>query len=96
MDYVADDTIFISYVFKSNLLEFNKVNRSECGKGTVLKQDIVEVIGDKSFIPTSGYCLIKCLKCSTGKDYKQKLLDFIRDKKRRSNVTTSLKLNPFV
>ena len=68
MDYNADDTIFTGYIYNLNTPELDKVNRSEYGKATNFKQDIVEVIGDNCYIPTSGYCFIIWINYLTGTD----------------------------
>ena len=52
--------------------DFKNVNRSEHGKGSDNKQDVVEVIGNNCYIPTSGFCSVKCNKHLTGKDFRQK------------------------
>ena len=59
MDYDADVIIFTDYGYKLKTLEIKNVNRSEYGKITDYKQDIVEVIGKNCYIPTSGYCFKK-------------------------------------
>ena len=43
--YDSDD-FFPRWLYKSNLLEFNEVNRSPNGRDTNFKQDIVESIGN--------------------------------------------------
>ena len=57
--YDSEDVIFTGWLYKSNTPEFNKVNRSQYGKGTNFKQDIVEFIGNNCYIPISGKCFIK-------------------------------------
>ena len=42
-----------------------------------------------------GYCFIKCINFLTGQDYKQQYLDFIRNEKRRSNIMTMARIQPF-
>ena len=59
------------------------------------KQDIVEYIGNNCYIPTSDNCFMKCINYSTGKDYTEKFLTFIRSEQRRSNVMTSTRIQPF-
>ena len=46
IDYDTGDVTFTGYVFKLNTPQFNKVSRSQYGKGTDFKQDIVEDIGN--------------------------------------------------
>ena len=52
--YDSDGSIFIGYIFKLNTPQFNLVNRSQYGKDTDFKQNFVEYIGDKLYIPTGG------------------------------------------
>ena len=59
IDYDTEDVTSTGYVDKINTPQFNKVNRSQYGKGTDLKQDIVEYIGKKCYNPTSGNFVIK-------------------------------------
>ena len=40
--YDSEDVIFTGWLYKLNTPEFKKVNRSQYGKGTDFKQDIVE------------------------------------------------------
>ena len=93
--YDSDDVIFTGWLFKLNTREFKKVNRSQYGRGTDFKQDIVEDIGNNCYIPTSGNCFIKCINYFTKKDYTEEFLTFIRTEQRRSNVMTSARVQPF-
>ena len=43
--YDSEDVIFTGWLYKLNTPELEKVNRSQYGRGTDLKQDIVESIG---------------------------------------------------
>ena len=74
--YDSDDSIFNGYIYKINTPIFNKVKRSQYGNGCGFKHEIIEYRGNKSFIPTKGYCFVKCINFVTGQDYKQKYLDF--------------------
>ena len=58
--YDAEDAIFIGYIYKINTPQFNLVKRSQYGKGCDFKLEIVEYRGNKCFIPTKGYCFVKC------------------------------------
>ena len=93
--YDSDDVIFTGWLYKLNTPEFKKVNRSQYGIGTDIKQDIVEYIGNNCYIPTSGNCFIKCINYVTKKDYTEEFLIFIRTEQRRSNVMTSARIQPF-
>ena len=76
--YDSEDVIFTGWLYKLNTPEFKKVNRSQYGRGTDFKQDIVEYIGNNCYIPTSGNCFIKCINYFTKKDYTEEFLTFIR------------------
>ena len=93
--YDSEDVIFTGWLYKLNTPEFKKVNRSQYGRGTDFKQDIVEYIGNNCYIPTSGNCFIKCINYFTKKDYTEEFLTFIRTEQRRSNVMTSARVQPF-
>ena len=83
--YDADDAIFNGYIYKIDTLQFNLVNRGQCGNGCDLKHEFIEYRGNYCFIPTNGYCFVKCVTFLIGDDYKEQNLDFIRNEKRRSN-----------
>ena len=87
--------LFTGWLYKLNTPEFNKVNRSQNGRGTGLKRDSVEYIGNNCYIHTSSKSFIKCFNCLTGKDYTEEFLTFIRTEQRRSNVMTSARIQPF-
>ena len=93
--YDAEDAIFNDYVYKINTPQFNKVNRSQYGKGCDFKHEIIECRGNNCFIPIKGYCFVKCINFFTGEDYKQQYLKFIRNEKRRSNIMTMARIQPF-
>ena len=93
--YDADDSIFSGYIYKKDTPQFNKVKRSQFGNGCDFKHEIIEYRGNNCYIPTKGYCLIKCINFLTGQDYKDKYLDFIRNEKRRSNIMTKARIQPF-
>ena len=60
--YDSEVVIFAGWLYKLNTPDFKKVNRSQFGRGTDFKQDIVEYIGNNCYISTSGNCFIKCIK----------------------------------
>ena len=91
-DYDSDDSIFNGYIYKINTPQFNKVNRSQYGNGCSFDEIIIEYQGNNCFIPTKGYCFIKCINFLTGQDYKQQYLEFIRNEKRRSNIMTMARI----
>ena len=79
--YDAEDAIFNGYIYKLNTPQFNKVNRSQYGKGCDFKHEINEYRGNNCFIPTKSYCFIKCIYFLTDEDYKEQYLNFIRNEK---------------
>ena len=93
--YDADDCIFNGYIYKIDTPQFNKVKRSQYGNGCSFDKIIVEYHGNNCFIPTKGYCFVKCIIYLTGQDYEQQYLDFIRNEKRRSNIMTKARIQPF-
>ena len=67
-DYDSEETIFTGWLYKVNTPEFKRVNRSQYGRVTDFKQNVVEHVGSNCFIPTSGTCFIKCMNHLIGKD----------------------------
>ena len=59
--YDAEDSIFNGYIYKLNSPQFNKVNRSQYGNGCDFKHQIIEYHGRNCYIPSQGYCFIKCV-----------------------------------
>ena len=82
--YDAKDVIFNGRIYTINAPQFKKVNRSQYGNGCDFKYEIFEYRGNNSFLPTKGYCFIKCVNFLTGEDYEQQYLDFIRNEKKAS------------
>ena len=72
--YDSEYVLFTGWLYKTNTPEINKVNRSQYGRGTDFKQDIVEYIGNNCYIPTSGTCFEKCINYLTKKDYTHEFL----------------------
>ena len=94
-DYDSEDAIFNGFIYKLDTPQFNKVNRSQYGNGCSFDKIIIEYQGNNCFIPTKGYCFIKCVNFLTGEDYKKQYLDFIRIEQRRSNITTKARIQRF-
>ena len=94
-DYDSEDALFNGYIYKLDTPQFNKVNRSQYGNGCSFDKLIVEYRGNNCFIPTKGCCFVKCINYLTGQDYKKQYLDFIRNEKRRSNIMTKARIQPF-
>ena len=93
-DYDSEDAIFNGFIYKFDTPQFNKVNRSQYGNGCNFDKIIVEYRGNNCFIPTKGFCFIKCINFLTGQDYKDQYLDFIRNESRRSNIMTKARIQP--
>ena len=94
--YDAEDAIFNGHIYKINTPQLKKVNRSQYGNGCDFKHEIIGYRGNNCFIPTKGYCFVKCNNFLTGQDYKQKYLNFIRNEKRRTNIMTMARIQPCV
>ena len=94
-DYKSEDAIFKGYIYKTNTPQFNFVNRSQYGNGCNFKHEIIEYRGNNYFLPTKGYCFVECINFKTGEDYKEQNLDFIRKERRRSNIMTMARIQPF-
>ena len=75
--------------------EFNKINRSDYGKGSNHLYDILEYHGKNCYIPTGQNCFLKCINYLTGKDYKKEYFQFINSEGRRKNVMTIARIQPF-
>ena len=92
--YDADDCIFNGYIYTLNTPQFNKVNRSQYGNGCSFDKITVEYRGNNCFIPTKRYCFVKCIKYLRDK-ITNNYLNFIRNEKRRSNIMTMSRIQPF-
>ena len=73
---------FNGYIYKIKTPQFNKVNRSQYGNGYDFRPQIIEYRGNKCFIPSNGFCFVKCINVFTGQNYKQQYLEFIRNEKK--------------
>ena len=81
--YDSRDAIFNGYFYKINTPQFNLVNRSQYGNGCDFNNEIIEYRGNVCFMPTKGYCFVKCVNFLTDEHYKQQYLDIIRNEKRQ-------------
>ena len=93
--YDVEDAIFKGYIYKINKPQFNLVNRSQYGNGCSFNKVNIEYRGNNCFIPTKGYCFVKCNNFLSGQDYQQQYLDFNRNEQRRSNIMTKVRIQPF-
>ena len=94
-DYESEGAIFNGHIYKIDTPQFNTVNRSQCGNGCDFKHESIEYQVNNCFIPTKGYCFVNYINFLTGGDYKQQVLDFIRNEQRRSNNMTKARVQPF-
>ena len=94
-EYESEDAFFNGSFYKINTPQFNLVDRNQYGNGCDFKHEIIEHRGNNCFIPTKGYCFIKFISFLTGQNYKQQYFDFIRNEKRRSNIMTKARIQPF-
>ena len=81
-DYDSEDALLTGCIYKLDTPQFNKVNRSQYGNGCDFKHENIAYRGNNCFIPTKGYCFVKCINFITGENYKQQYLDFIRNEKK--------------
>ena len=65
-DYDSEDAILNGYIYKLDTSQFKKLSRSQSGNGCDFKHEIIEYRGNKGFIPTKGYCFVKCNNFITG------------------------------
>ena len=93
--YDAEDAISNGYIYIINTPQLNLFKRNQYGIGCDFKHEVSEYQGNNCFIPTKVYCFVKCINFLTGQDYKQKYLNFIRNEKRRSNIMTKARIQPF-
>ena len=94
-DYDPEAAIFNGYIFKFFTSQFNLVNRSQYGNVCDFKHEITEYRCNNCYIPIKGYCFIKCKNFITGEDYKEQNLKLVRNEKRRSNVMSMARIQPF-
>ena len=69
--YDAQDAVFNGYTYKIDTPQFNLANRSQYGNGCDFKAEIIEYRGNICFIPTKGYCFVKCNNFITGEDNRE-------------------------
>ena len=59
-DYDSEDAILNGYSYKIDTPHYKKVNRSQFGNGCDIKHETIKYRGNNCFIPTKGYCFVKC------------------------------------
>ena len=72
----AEESIFTGYIYKLKTPQFNLVERSQYGNGCNFKQQFFEYRGKNCYVPSNGYCFIKCINHLTKSDYKEQYLEF--------------------
>ena len=70
-EYDSENALFNGYISKSDTPQFNIVKRSQYRNGCDFKHAIIEYQAKNCFIPTKGYCFVKCIKYLTKSDYKE-------------------------
>ena len=75
-DFDSEDVIFSGWLYKLNTAEFNKAIRSQYGKTTRFKQEIVVYTGNNCYIPTSGNWFMEKFSYLTGEDYREIFFNF--------------------
>ena len=68
-DYDSKNSIITGVFYKLDTPVFHLINRSEYGKGTDFKKDVLEVNGSNCYVPSGQYCFIKCINYLTGENY---------------------------
>ena len=61
----------------------------------ILNMNFFEDRCNKCYIPTKGYCFVKCINFLTDQDYNEQYLQLIRNEKRRSKIMTKARVQPF-
>ena len=94
--YDYKDTIFNGYNYITYTPVFNMNVRSRYRNACDFKHELIEYRGNNCLIPVKGYCFLKSFIYLTGKKYKKKYLDFIRNGKRRCNLMTIARVQPYL
>ena len=94
-DYESEDAIFDGYFYKINTPKLKLFKRSRYGNGCDFKHEIIEHRGTICFVPTKGFCFVKGNKFLIGKNYQEQYFDFMKIEKRRSNIMTEDRIQPF-
>ncbi|ESO98766.1 hypothetical protein LOTGIDRAFT_158712 [Lottia gigantea] len=82
-------------IFRKN--NFKEIKRSKKGRGVTLLKKIKEYIGINCYIPSDGYCFVKCVNNVLNEDYTREFHDFINSfsKSNRKGVMTSARISEF-
>ena len=95
--YDAEDSIFNSCFFKMITPQFNRKTEINMEMVVILNMKLlkIDVIIVLNRLKTKGHCFVKCSNFITGEYYKQQYLDSIRNEKRRSNIMSKARIQPF-
>ena len=93
-DFESEDSIFNRYNLKIDTPQFNLVRQGDFGSGCDFKLQSIENEGNNCYVPSIGYCFIKCINYLTNSDYKEQYLDFIRNEQKQSNIMTMARMQP--
>ncbi|ESP02085.1 hypothetical protein LOTGIDRAFT_157235 [Lottia gigantea] len=76
---------------------FKEIKRSKKGSGVTLLKKINEYIGINCYIPSDGYCFVKCVNRVLNEDYTKEFQDFINSfsKSNRKGVMTTARICEF-
>ncbi|ESO88584.1 hypothetical protein LOTGIDRAFT_165367 [Lottia gigantea] len=76
---------------------FKEIKRSKKGSGVTLLKKINEYIGINCYIPSDGYCFVKCVNRVLNEDYTREFQDFINSfsKSNRKGVMTTARICEF-
>ena len=74
---------------------FNRVNRSQHGRGANEFNNILEYEGTNCYIPNGNGCFVKCIIYIFNKDFSTKSFEFIKSYKRRPSVMTRCRIPEF-
>ena len=72
-DYKSEDANFKGHTYKIDIPQFKLVNGSQYEICCDFKHEITEYRGNNCFIPTKGYCFIKCINYLTNFDFKNNI-----------------------
>ena len=68
-DYESEDAIFSGCFYKTDTPQIKLGKKCQYGNGCNFKHEIIEYRGNNCFLPTKGYCFIKCNNFITDQDY---------------------------
>ncbi|ESP01348.1 hypothetical protein LOTGIDRAFT_157526 [Lottia gigantea] len=82
-------------IFRKN--NFKEIKRPKKGSGVTLLKKINEYIGINCYIPSDGYCFVKCVNRVLNEDYTRDFQDFINSfsKSNRKGVMTTARICEF-